>query len=237
MKRTRRSAQSYVVCLDSRSRMPGTTLYEPTFQLTKPISHATTARVKCVQFANTLWNVTDTSNTIALAGLATGKVTPGYYTAEELLAVINGFGIGISLTYVPQRNALLWNVGEGVVDVASSTMREALGLEVGRFYTGEFQTKLFLASPMNVDFVCAQLQSTCYTYSGRQRESNTQALISVPVLAGYGDMVLYMPTTLANLDVGGTQIASLDFRVVDSMTGNLIREFSHWSMQIEVFTS
>jgi hypothetical protein len=47
----------YVIHVDSRSRMTGTTNSQPTFQLTQPLCNVNVLAVKMVSFANTLWNV------------------------------------------------------------------------------------------------------------------------------------------------------------------------------------
>jgi hypothetical protein len=141
------------------------------------------------------------------------------------------------MVYVPANNTLQWDVGDGVVDVSNSSLRETLGLQQGLTYTSTFTTRLFLAAPMNIDFISPQLQTSYYSYSGRaERESNVQPLISVPVLSGYGQMSVYLPSTLTQLDTGGTQFGQLNFKVVDSLTGDDLTEIGHWSMQIECYT-
>jgi hypothetical protein len=192
--------------------------------------------MKYVQFANTLFNVRDGQNVLGLVGLDQGIVPPAFYTPSELVALINSFGIGISLTYVQASNSLVWDVGTGVVDTINSSLCDTLGLQTGQTsYTGTFTTGLFLAAPMNVDFISPQLQTSYYSYSDRERATNTQPLITVPVLSGYGSMCVYQPSTLALLDAGGVQFSQLDFRVCDSLTGNMLPEIGHWSMQLECF--
>ena len=235
MKRNRQ-ANSFVIMLDSRSRQTGTTIHNPTFNLTKPLSNVNTIRVKYVQFANTLFNIKDGQNVLGLVGLDQGIVPPAFYTPSELVTLINSFGIGISLAYAQSSNSLIWDIGDGFLDVPNSSLRDTLGLQMGQTsYTGTFTTGLFLAAPMNVDFISPQLQTSYYSYSGRERATNTQPVITAPVLSGYGTMCVYQPSTLASLDTGGTQFAQLDFRVCDSLTGDEIPEIGHWSMQIEVF--
>jgi hypothetical protein len=226
--------KSFVVLLDSRSRDDGSSIYAPTFHLTKPICNVSHVRVKCVQFANTLFNVREGHNTIGLVGGVLGIVQPGYYTPSELTTVINGLSIGVTLAY--DGSMLQWNVGTGTIDVTNSTLRTTLELQHGQTYTGTFQTRLFLASPMNVDFICSELQTSYYSYSGRERATNTQPLVSVPVLSGHGSMSFFLPTTLTPLDTGGLSFAQLSFLLCDSWTGEPLTDIGHWSMQIECFT-
>ena len=235
----RRRPSTWIVLLDSRSRQPGTTISNPTFQLTHPLGNVSSCRVRCVQFANVLHNIDSTHNVVGLVGKNKGVVPPGFYTPNTLVDSINSFGIGIgiSVTYTPASNALHWDVGDGVIDTQNSSMRETLGLNVGQVYTGSFTTTLFMASPMNIDFVSPQLQTSNYSYSGRdtRRDTNRQPLVSVPVLNGHGQMSVYMPTTLHDVHIGGGQFGQLEFTVVDSLTGRELNEMSHWSMQLEFF--
>jgi hypothetical protein len=235
MKRTRQ-ANSFIILLDSRTRQTGTTVSSPTFNLTKPISNVTTARVRSVQFTNNLFNIDGNHNKIGLVNLQGLEISPGFYSPSQLIQQINESGIGISLTYVSENNTLLWDTGNGVVDVTQSSMAQTLGLQQGSTYTGTFTTTLFLASPMNVDFVCDQLGNSTYSYSGRVRESNIQPLISCPVVVGYGNMNVFIPPVLSTLDIGGTSLSQLNFKIVDSLDGRELKELGHWSMQIEVFS-
>jgi hypothetical protein len=222
--------------LDSRTRQNGTTVSNPTFNLTQPISNVTTARVRSIQFTNNLFNIDENHNKIGLVGLQGLEITPGFYSPSQLIQKINDSGIGISLTFVPENNTLLWDTGDGVVDLVTSSMAQILGLQQGSTYTGNFVTTLVLASPMNVDFVCNQLGNSTYSYSGRVRENNIQPLISCPVVVGYGNMNIFIPPVLSHLDIGGTSLSQLNFKIVDSLDGREIKELGHWSLQIECFT-
>ena len=223
MKRNRE--HSFVICCDSRSREPGSTVYMPTFQLTKPLAQISHARVKCVQFANTLFNVDENHN--VFVSDVTVVVPPGFYSPQALIDLIPG------ATYVAETNKIQWNVTASI-DLQQTSLRETLGLTSTT--TGVFETQLFLASPMNVDFICPQLQSSYYTYSGRVRSENTQPLIQVPVLSGFSQMVVYNPMPQATLDMGGTTLSQLNFKVCDALDGRVLTELSHFSIQIECFT-
>ena len=141
-----------------------------------------------------------------------------------------------SITLAYDGSMIQWDVGGKSIDVANSTLRTTFELQPGQTYTGLFQTRLFLASPMNVDFVCSELQTSYYSYSGRNRTNNTQPLVSVPVLAGHGSMSFFLPTTLSQLDTGGLSFAQLTFILCDSWSGEPLTDIGHWSMQLECFT-
>jgi len=226
--------KSFVVLLDSRSREAGSSIHAPTYYLTKPICGVSHVRVKSVQFANTLHNVRDGHNTIAVVDGLTGIVPVGYYTPTELISTVNNLSIGITLAY--NGSMLQWDLGGKSIDVINSSLRTTFELQPDQTYTGLFQTRLFLASPMNVDFVYAELQTSYYSYAGRERSTNRQPLVSVPVLSGHGSMSFFLPTTLTPLDTGGLSFAQLSFLLCDSWSGDPLTDIGHWSMEIECFT-
>jgi hypothetical protein len=167
-----------------------------------------------------------------LDGLPAYTATPGFYTPAALVSELDSI-TGVSVSLNPVNNDLLWDLGTSFIDTDATTLSETLGLQRGADYTGTFTTKLFLASPMNIDFICNQLTSTYNVYTGQQRQ-RTQPFVSVPVTSGFGSMVVYAPSSLYNIDLMGTNIGQLDFRVCDSMTGRELSELSHWSIELEI---
>lgn len=94
------------------------------------------------------------------------------------------------------RGKLNWTLGVGVSIVAiATTMREILGLTINSNYTSTFSTQLYLASPMNIDFISSQITDTngYVVYSGRDRTMNNQPFFIAPVIEGYGNMCVYSP--------------------------------------------
>jgi hypothetical protein len=157
--------KTFQLILDSRTRTSNN-VYNATFQLTKPISRVNKVRVKHVQFANTLYNIGDGENTLVLS-TGTLIIPPGFYTPTELVALLHAICV---VTY--NAGKLNWTLGAGVsITTQSTTMREILGLTLNTTYTGTFITQLYLASPMNIDFISSQITDTngYVVYSGRDR--------------------------------------------------------------------
>ena len=83
------------------------------------------------------------------------------------------------------RGKLNWTLGVGVSIVAiATTTREILGLTINSNYTSTFSTQLYLASPMNIDFISSQITDTngYVVYSGRDRTMNNQPFFIAPGL-------------------------------------------------------
>ena len=222
--------KTFQLILDSRTRTSNN-VYNATFQLTKPISRVKTVRVKHVQFANTLYNVADGENTLVLS---TGTLTmpPGFYTPTEFVALLQTI---CSVTY--NAGKLIWALGVGVsIVLATTTMREILGLTQNSTYTNTFTTQLYLASPMNTDFISSQITDShnYVVYSGRERPMNNQPFFIAPVTEGNGKMCMYSPYNMHDIQIGNGSLSQLDFLICDNNSGRVLTELSHWSMLLEV---
>jgi hypothetical protein len=217
--------------LDSRTRTSNN-VYNATFQLTKPISRVHKVRVKHVQFANTLYNVADGENVLTLSNGTVLNMSPGFYTPSEFVALIQTI---CTVTY--NTGKLSWTLGAVSIVVAATTIREVLGLTLNTIYTGTFNTQLYLASPMNIDFICSQITDTqgYIVYSGRERpRANNQPFFIAPVTEGNGKMCMYSPYNMHNIQIGNGSLSQLDFLICDNNSGRVLTELSHWSMLLEV---
>jgi hypothetical protein len=222
--------RTFQLILDSRTRTSNN-VYNATFQLTKPISRVQKVRVKHVQFANTLYNVADGENTLVLS-TGTLVIPPGFYSPVELVALLQTI---CAVTY--NLGKLTWTLGTGVsIVTATTTMREILGLTLNNTYTNTFTTQLYLASPMNMDFISSQITDSqnYVVYSGRERTMNNQPFFITPVTEGFGKMCIYSPYNMHDIQIGNGSLSQLDFLMCDSNSGRVLTELSHWSMLLEV---
>jgi hypothetical protein len=221
--------KTFQLILDSRTRTSNNA-YDACFQLSKPISRVHSVRVKFAQFANTLYNVAPGENTIVLS-TGTLIMPPGFYTPTEFVALLQTI---CSVTY--NAGKLSWTLGAVSIVVAATTMREVLGLTLNTTYTGTFNSRLYLASPMNLDFSCSEITDTqgYIVYSGRERAMNNQPFLSIPVTEGYGSMCFYSPHNMYDIKMGNSSLSQLDFLLCDSNSGRVLTELSHWSMLLEV---
>jgi hypothetical protein len=222
--------KTFQLILDSRTRTSNNA-YDACFQLSKPISRVQSVRVKFAQFANTLFNIAPGENILTLSTGATLIIPPGFYTQTEFITLLQTI---CSVTY--NSGKLIWTLGTVSIVTAATTMREVIGLSLNNTYTGTFSTWLYLASPMNVDFSCNEINDTqgYIVYSGRDRTINNQPFLSIPVTEGYGNMCFYSPHNMYNIKIGNGSLSQLDFFICDSSSGRLLTELSHWSMLLEV---
>ena len=135
------------------------------------------------------------------------------------------------------RGKLNWTLGVGVSIVAiATTSIEILGLTINSNYTSTFSTQLYLASPMNIDFISSHITDTngYIVYSGRDRTMNTQPFFICPVTEGYGNMCVYSPYNMHDIQMGNGSLSQLDFLICDNNSGRVLKELSHWSILLEV---
>ncbi len=222
--------RTFQLILDSRTRTSNNA-YDACFQLSKPISRVHSVRVKFAQFANTLYNVAPGENMIVLSTGVSLIMPPGFYTQTEFITLLQTI---CSVTY--NTGKLSWTLGAVSIVVADTTMREVLGLTPNTTYTGTFNSRLYLASPMNLDFSCSEITDTqgYIVYSGRERAMNNQPFLSIPVTEGYGSMCFYSPHNMYDIKMGNGSLSQLDFLLCDSNSGRVLTELSHWSMLLEV---
>jgi hypothetical protein len=237
---------SYRLHLDSRSRDTHTLTYAPTFSLTRTICNVKQVRVKHVQIANTIHNIrADFNDQISIsvdAGVTFETytyLTPGFYSGVRLVASLNTFLQGLSglsgvVTLDAANSKLNWSLPDNVlVDGRASTTRDILGLN-DEVYDGTYETLLFLAAPMSISFVCPQLQSTYNVFSSQHRMARIEPFLTLPLVSGYNTMEYFAPRQMFTIELGKQTLSTLDFRVVDTISGTLLTELSQWSMELEI---
>ena len=91
-----------------------------------------------------------------------------------------------------------------IINLHQKLTRGILGLTLNTTYTGTFITQLYLASPMNIDFISSQITDTngYIVYSGRDRPVNNQPFFICPVTEGYGQMCVYSPYNIHDIQMG-----------------------------------
>ena len=234
--RTHRASNSFRLLIDSRSRNTNTTASNASFSLTKSICDVRSVSVKNVQFTNTLFNVRAGANTLTITGFPTATLEPSFYSPTQLVDAINAqITAAGSISYDATTNQVQFSLSSPI-DIAESGLRDTLGLQVGQNQLPGFKTTLFLAAPLNVSFICPQLQSTYNVFTNRDR-TTTQPFVTVPVTRGYLDMVYYAPSQLYTFGLGGASLSTLDFRDTDALTGDELSELGVWCMELEITTS
>jgi hypothetical protein len=170
---------SFRIHIDSRSRDNYTNISSPTlFSLSKSICNTRGVRVKWVQFSNTVHNIRFGQNDTLLISTDNGVsfsaltyIQSGFYSNTEYVSVVNTYlqtlsgVVSTCVTLNETTNALSWTLPTGMyIDGLNSNSKNILGLADVNL-AGTFTSKLFLASPMSISFVCPQLQSTYNVFS------------------------------------------------------------------------
>ena len=228
---------NYNLHIDSRNRLAGSSISAPRFNLSDSIVNVKRIAVKNVQFAHTIYNIrAGYNNELKTSGgivtLSEQFYTPTTFVTALDAALATVFGAGTYVTFDSSTNSLIWTLGTNVIDVTSN-MSNVLGLASST--TGNFTTTLFLAAPLNVSFVSPQLsvhKSNFFTISSPMQTFNP--LVTVPVTGGYLSLVYYDPPRGKVLNINGGTLSTLDFAVVDTASGRLVEEISHWSIELEV---
>jgi hypothetical protein len=184
-----------------------------------------------VQFGNTLYNISEGENVLHMQSGSSVVLQPGFYRADELITKLR---LIVNVTYDSTTGLLTWNIQNDTINFTLTTLQEILGLN-GQVSTGLFVTRLFLASPMNVDFVSPQLMdSSGAVVYGYRSSDNYQPFCVVPITSGYNVMNVYLPMHMPSLQLGNASLSTLSVVCLDNEDGRILKEMAHWSMIIEV---
>jgi hypothetical protein len=233
------------ILLDSRNRDAHTTVAAPSFSLTKTISGVRSVRVKNIIVSNSIYNIREGMNDSLRVSVDGGEsfntltyIAAGFYTASEYITNLNVFLQGVSGSSVDcislntSNNKLTWSMPSLIViDGLNSRAKHVLGL-ADVMLNETFASALFLATPMSISFVCGALQSTHIVFAGEQLPASP--FVTMPLKSGFMAMEVYEPPSLFSIPMGGQTLSSLDFRVVDTASGQLLSELLCWSMELEI---
>jgi hypothetical protein len=134
-------SRTYTLCLDTRTRSEGE-IWNPTFQLSKPISRIKSACIRCVQFGNTLYNIKQGENVLSMLSGSSVVLPPGFYRADELIIKLR---LVVDVTYDSTTGLLTWNIQSDSINFVHTTLQEILGLN-GQVSTGQLQALWTLIS-------------------------------------------------------------------------------------------
>ena len=229
-----------ILHLDSRKRQHNSTVSNAQFSLPRPIQRATRCRVKSVQFINTFHNIT-THNNIISTNSGDIVLETKSWPADELVSEINLQLISGTVTIDEKTNILTWSIGSLIIDASSSSMADILGLTPSGLYTGNFQSRLFLAMPQYIAFSCDKFigSNVSNVFPDQKDEYNFQPFIIIPVKSAFLEAQTYESNNnnddIITLDTSrtGIDIQQLSVRILDPFTQRELNEITHWSMVIQ----
>jgi hypothetical protein len=183
-----------------------------------------------VQFGNTLYNIKQGKNVLSMLSGSSVVLSPGFYRADELITKLR---LIVDVVFDSTTGLLTWNIQGDSINFVHTTLQEILGLS--QVSTGQFVTRLFLASPMNVDFISPQLNdSSGAVVYGYRSTDNYQPFCTVPVTSGFGIMNVYLPMHMPSLQLGNASLSTLSVLCLDNEDGRILKEMAHWSMILEI---
>ena len=230
----------YRLHIDSRFRDVHTTSSQPSFFLSNTMTNIKSMCVKHVQVANSIYNIRSGFNDQLVVSVDGGAsfatytfISSGFYSATQMVTKLQAFwqGLigadGVTLSGF----SLSWSLPANVeIDELTSSARHMLGLN------GTTHTTVFLASPISVAFVSAQLQSTSNVFTSDHLMSRLHPFVTVPLVGGFGTMEYWEPHTQLQIDFGNLVLSTLDLRACDTASGMILTELSDWSMELEIYT-
>ena len=234
--------------IDSRHRRPGTPIHDAQWQydLIRPIQNARSFRLKSIQLANTLHNITPLNNTLSVNG-GTVEIAPAFWTASQLVLEINdqlgvlwgpygGGGEYLVLDFATNR--LTWTISTNTIDVSNSSMAAVLGLPASTPpLTGAFTSQIFLAVPQYISFTSPDLRSSDHQAihaSSTNARRELQPFLTVPIGVGYGEIGTYAPDYERIQRLGGKTLSQIRIKAVDPSTARKLEELTHYAMLIEL---
>jgi hypothetical protein len=203
-----------ILSLDSRNRINSSTPSNCIFKLQNALNSSKFELIT-FSFANTLWNVTSSTNTLFIGGVLAATITPGYYSASSFVAALETqletffAGVGPYVSLNTATNVLTWSLGVNQT-ITSSPMNRILG--VYTTMTNSFTTSLFLVGCTNLNITCPQLSA--FSYNGFP--STNRVSICVPVNSGYGDFQVWEPSRGACLEFSKVHSDTLQITISDS---------------------
>jgi hypothetical protein len=233
--------------IDSRHRRRTTSPHNAIFDLSRPMQRIKTARLKSLVFVNSIDNISEGWNDTLLTSGGPVVLAPYFYTATELVEVLNAnlsltasYGAGTWVSLDPNNNRLNWTLGTNTISGYSS-MGELLGLpNANAALTGSFTTTLHLARPLYVSWSCNELRGGAGNIHAGHTDpkDSLQPLCVIPVTSGYLEQQVYEPTVERALVLdssrNGATLSSLNFRVVDPANGRDLTELASWGAVFEL---
>ena len=212
--------------------------------LNQQIVNATQLRVVSFSYANQLWNVVAGANTLVFD---TGNVTvpEGHYSFGDLINYINESLLtlpasvanltGSDAVVLSSQNTALWSIGDNVLQ--SGGLYPTFLLNVGLEYSGNFETLIWLPTPLAIALNSASFQGPNRFVTTAPLPTSSPFYIE-QVTSSYGEI----SSSEASIDLGwktplGHENLSLvSIIITDVTSGRELVEMSHYSLLLEIST-
>ena len=212
--------------------------------LNNQIINATQLRVVSFSYANNFWNVVDGANTLVFnSGVVT--VPSGYYTFVDLIHYINqslltlpaflANFISLNAVVLTNQNAAAWTIGSNVLQ--GGGLYPVFLLARGQQYSGNFETPIWLSSPLAIALNSASFQGANRFVTTAPLPTSSPFYVE-QVTSAYGEV----SSSEASIDLGWKtplgheNLSLITIVVTDVTTGRELTEMSHYSLLLEITT-
>lgn len=232
----------FLVYLDSR-RSTGARPSNCFFQLNQPIIGGTQSRLVSFVFSNSLFNVTSENNTLVFS-TTTVVIPSGHYSFSQLVTYLDTqllatpafvalMGGAPNAVVLSASNTALWTIGTNVLQ--GGTFYPNLVLQAGTTATGNFETLLFLASPMAIALNSPSIQGPS-RFVNSVPQAITSPFYVANVESSFGEMESSSPSLQLQwvCPLSHANVQGLNVVVTDPENGRELTELSHWSALLEI---
>lgn len=215
-----------VLILDSRNRVNQNSPCNTCQFALQDVIIASKFTLTSFTFANFLYNVTSSSNTLTVDGVLAATITPGFWFASNFVAELNSqlqaFYVTVAdvVTLDVNTNTLTWTLPSGSLD---GTMRSILGL-IGS-PSGNFTSLLYLIGATQLAILCPELQRSSYN----SFPSTNPVIGTIPVQSGFMQIQTYEPSRAWEINFEPrVQFNALSMQIMDAHTGEVVN-IGEWS--------
>ena len=210
------------VMIDSRDRVPGSSIQSATYVLDKPIQNISCCRLDFAQIFNTFYNI-DYSHDKLLIDNTIQVIPSGFYTDAELAIAIDTIlkqvdptmSVNYSMTGVCN-----WNMGTHVLNFSSSA-RHSIGI-IDQSQTGVFQSVFNSSTPQSVHIFSPQFSGLDSQRSTNRNLINQSPIAIIPVYAVHDELNFYQPTFPGIISIQSTSIQRFTLQLKDSQGDDLV---------------
>jgi len=210
------------VMIDSRDRVPGSSIQCATYVLDKPVQNISACRLDFAQIFNTFYNI-DYSHDQLLIDSTIQVIKSGFYTDAELAQAIDVILKEVdpimSVTYSSITGVCTWNMGTHVLNFSSSA-RHLIGIDKSK--TGVFQSVFNTSTPQSVHIFSPEFSGLDSQRSTNRNLIDQAPLCVVPIYAPHDELNFYQPTFPGIISIQNTSLQRFTLQLKDSQGDDLV---------------
>ena len=210
------------VMIDSRDRVPGSSIQCATYVLDREIKGVSCCRLDFCQIFNTFHNI-DYSHDQLLIDSTIKVIQSGFYTDTELAKAIDVLLKEVdpimSVTYSSITGVCTWNMGTHTLNVSSA--RHLIGLNKSQT-GGVFQSVFNTSTPQSIHIFSPEFSGLDSQRSTNRNLVDQAPLCVVPVYAPHNELNFYQPTFPGVISIQNTSLQRFTLQLKDSQGDDLV---------------